>query len=324
QAVSQKLLVGAPGQILTYDLSGKQFTLTSKYAEAGTASSWMLPRGGDSDQLYAVNENADDLRLFGFADKVIAPGATPTKFTGSTGVVSLAFNADKTRLLGGGYSNGEVDVWNSEAADGSLTLIKTLKLTGALGPQQTSHRAHQVLLDPTGQFFAVPDLGGDQVVLVDARADKYELVGTTVPTGAGTGPRHGQFIGGGGGADGAPATHYVVVTELSNELILYKLTYTSAGISFAEVDRQTTIPAGTPQPIDPAGAAAGEVQVVGATDVYASNRRTGLPTGDSIVFFKLDAASNKLVFKQLVQSGGVFPRHFSFDAQGEVMFVANQ
>lgn len=321
-AVLQRLVVGMPGQLLTYQFTGQQFTQVSKYEEAGFAPSWMLPRGAPSKNLYTVNENANDTRLFDFTGQLVPGPATPAKFQGSAGVVSLEFNADKTRLLGGSYSLGTIDVWNSEAQDGSLTLIKSIALTGALEADQTTHRAHQVVLDPSGQFFAVPDLTGNQVVLVDARNDKYEIVGTPAATGAKTGPRHGQFIVAAGASNPKQATHYVLVTETSNELILYSLKYTDAAIEFTEVDRQTTIPKSTPQPTSELGAAAGEVQVVDNAYIYASNRRTGLATGDSIVAYKLDG--NKLVYKQLVQSGGTFPRHFSFNADGSVMFVANQ
>ncbi|KAJ1337184.1 beta-propeller fold lactonase family protein [Microdochium nivale] len=321
QTTSQKLLVGvAGGQILTYDFDGAQFALASNNTEAGTAPSWMLP-GKPGGRLYAADENSANLRTFDFAAKAVLPDAKPvSSAVGSQGVVSLGFNSDQTRLVGGSYSFGSVDIWDTTAQDGTLKLVKTLNTTGELGPKQTTHRAHDVQLDPTGQFFAVVDLGGDQVVLLDARADKYEFVGTPVRTGAGSGPRHGKFVTAGSGKQ---ATHYVVVTELSNQLILYTLKYTEAAIEFTEVDRQSTIPAGSEQPISAEGAAAGEVQVVGSKDVYVSNRRTGLPVGDSIVHFALEGGG-KLVYKQLVQSGGAFPRHFSFSADGAVMFVANQ
>ncbi|KXJ88684.1 Lactonase, 7-bladed beta-propeller-domain-containing protein [Microdochium bolleyi] len=318
-ASAQKLLVAVPGgQILTYDFDGAKFTLASNYTEPGTAASWMVPNGAN-DRLYAVNENGNDTRSFDFANKAILAGAKPVVASGAPGVVSLCFNTDKTRLLGGSYTDGSIDVWDSSAKDGTLKLIKTLKTKGPLGPDQKFHRAHDVQLDPTGQFFAVTDLGGDQVVLVDARADKYEILGTPVGTGTKSGPRHGKFIAAGTGKE---ATHYVVVTELSNELILYSLKYTSAGIEFTLADRQTTLQGGE-KPIGPEDAAAGEVQVLDGRDIYASNRRTGLPTGDSIVHFQV-GEDGKLAFKQLVHSGGSYPRHFSFSADGSVMFVANQ
>lgn len=40
--------------------------------------------------------------------------------TGSSGVVSLAFNKDQTVLVGAAYGEGQVDVWNVSASDGNL------------------------------------------------------------------------------------------------------------------------------------------------------------------------------------------------------------
>lgn len=42
---------------------------------------------------------------------------------GSSGVVSLEFNQDKTVLVGAAFGQGQVDVWDVSAADGTLKVI---------------------------------------------------------------------------------------------------------------------------------------------------------------------------------------------------------
>lgn len=39
---------------------------------------------------------------------------------GSSGVVSLAFNKDQTVLVGAGYGEGRIDVWNVSESNGKL------------------------------------------------------------------------------------------------------------------------------------------------------------------------------------------------------------
>jgi hypothetical protein len=42
---------------------------------------------------------------------------------GSSGVVSLEFNQDKTVLVGAAFGQGQVDVWDVSAPDGTLKVI---------------------------------------------------------------------------------------------------------------------------------------------------------------------------------------------------------
>lgn len=42
---------------------------------------------------------------------------------GSSGVVSLEFNQDKTVLVGAAFGQGQVDVWDVSAADGTLKVM---------------------------------------------------------------------------------------------------------------------------------------------------------------------------------------------------------
>lgn len=322
QEEARKLVIGGPGQILTADFTGDNFKITGFYNQSGAAPSWLLPQ--KPDLLYAVNENANDLNLFTLGDASAGLTLQDT-VQGLAGVVSLAFNADSTRIVGASYGTGKYDVWEVQP-DSKLKHSKTVEVTGPLGPDQESHRPHQALLDPSGRYFVIPDLGGDAILVVDTEAD-YNIVGTT-STGSGSGPRHGGFVSVNGGKE---ASHYIVATELSNELILFSLEYgTEGGLKFTEIQRLSTYGPGFP-PATPDKAAAGELAIANnGRDVYVSNRLSGNAT-DSIAHFVLEKGSEgsnnpELRFVHTVSSGGVLPRMFSLstDADQGLVFVANQ
>ncbi len=324
QDAPRKLLIGTPAQIISADYTGDKFDLTSKYYEPGTGPSWLLYR--EPNLVYAVNENGNEVNLFtlGAASAGLTLDST---VNGSSGVVSLAFNEERTRIVGASYGAGTYDVWDVQA-DNSLKLFKTVKVEGPLGPDQPSHRPHQALLDPSGRYFVIPNLGGDTVLVVDSENNSYEIT-NTVQVGSGTGPRHGGFLCVSGGRR---ASHYVVATELSNELVLYNLEYDDAKgtIDFAEAQRLSTYGPGFP-PANATTAAAGELVISNdGGHIYVSNRLSGNET-DSIAHFLFQADGSaggaaRLRFADTVSSGGILPRMFSLgtDAEQAVVFVANQ
>ncbi|OTA95666.1 hypothetical protein M434DRAFT_20085 [Hypoxylon sp. CO27-5] len=295
----RKLVIGAPFQILTADFDGTKFSITSNHTVSGKAPSWLLYK--DPNLLYAVNENADDLGVFTL-DSSLSNPTLKSSGNGSSGVVFLEFNADKTRMVGAAYGSGKVDVWDTSAADGSVKLLKTITIEGEPNPAQGAHHPHQALLDPTGRFFVIPNLGGDTVLVLDGKDDKYEITGNaTLPTG--TGPRHGGFITSG------DTHYYTLASELSNELFLFELSYPGDTIAFKQVQVQSTY--GADPPANATSAAAGELVVAAnQKDVYVSNRISGNET-DSIAHFVFKSDPASLDFAETVSTGGLRPRMFS-------------
>src|SRR5690606_14937384 len=110
--------------------------------------------------VYAVNENSDVLRTFEY-DAKAGSLKQVDEVESSAGVVHLEFNKDKTRMIGAGYGAGTIDVWDTSAEDGSLTKLTTLVSDFNLDKEDPEAKAHphQAVLDPTGQFFVVNDLG---------------------------------------------------------------------------------------------------------------------------------------------------------------------
>ncbi|KAH9886178.1 putative isomerase YbhE [Xylariomycetidae sp. FL2044] len=311
---TMKLVIGAPYEILTADFNGKSFTLTGKpNVTEGSAPSWMIYRES-TKQLIAVNENANDTNVFQLDDNLSNPKWLSAGVS-SGGVVSIAFNEDETKLVGAGYGSGTIDVWDVSPEDSSLTTSKQITISGPLGPGQTQRHPHQALLDPTKKFYVLPDLGGDQILVLDSTFTS--LTAVTLP--AGSGPRHGGFIT---TQDGAH--FYVVACELSSEVFLFSLNYAdNTSIQFTQLSQQSTYGAAFP-PANATSAAAGEVAVASNNkDVYISNRLSGNET-DSIAHFVFDEASQILNFADTVSSAGILPRMFSLSLDESHVFVANQ
>jgi 3-carboxymuconate cyclase len=111
--------------------------------------------------------------------------------------------------------------------------------------QQRVPRPHQALLDPTGEFIVLPDLGSDRlrVLRVDKQALQVTDTVSTVLSSSvsrtwqisdsmcvtlqgkdlvfkrGSGPRHAVFFKSG------TNTFLYIITELSNRLLGYKVSY---------------------------------------------------------------------------------------------------
>lgn len=322
---SRKLIVSGAGQFLALDFDGAAFIPTKdNFTDAGKAASWMAFK--EPNRLYAVDENSNGVRLFGFD-----PNSGPLSgglgvLPGSAGVVHLAFDREQTRLIGSSYGQGSIDVWDSTNPDGSLKYIKNVTLPGLHGPDtvsQTQHRAHQAVLDPSGDFFAVNDLGGDMIHILDTRNDAYRLLNRTVQVAAGAGPRHGAFLSLKGGHY---ATHYAVVCELTNEIHLFNVSYSDAtGMDMNFMSKVSTY--GPFPPLNATSAAAGELVVASNGAIYVSNRLSGNAT-DSISHFALESKSAAdstpiLVFQSQVSSSGYAPRMMSLSKDESIMFVTN-
>ncbi|KAJ4260506.1 hypothetical protein NW762_007247 [Fusarium torreyae] len=311
-----RILLGNSGHIYVADFTPKtgKLELTLEQEIVG-GNSWMAFTS--PNLLYAVDENTDQLRLFELdleANKL----TQKTNKTGSLGVVHLEFNSDKTRLVGAAYGNGTIDVWNVE--NGGLELVKTLKSPGKLGPnkeRQDASHPHQANLDPSGRYFAVNDLGTDSVVIIDSKDDAFKIA-KNIPIEAGCGPRHGVFYP--RGSD--KATHYIVACELSNQALVYSVTYAENTLAFKKYQAISTYGKDAPAK-DIKKAAVGEVILApNNKDLYISNRVSGQKT-DSIAHFTV-AECGKLTYADTVSSGGLLPRMMSFSATAKHVFVGNQ
>lgn len=318
QTPSTRILVGHPGHIYVADkVDGFPF---SSDKEVTGIPSWMAI--GHPNSLYAVDESSNILRLFDM-DLVDHKLTLKTTKEASSGVVHLQFNTDNTRLISCAYGNGTIDVWNT--TNGSLDLIKTIVSPGQPGPnkeRQASPHPHQANLDPTGRFFVINDLGTDSIIVIDSKDDAFRVINTIEVLPRGCGPRHGVFY-----PQGAlRATHYIVACEISNQVLIYTVSYGDSCLDFEQIQRVSTFGPGLP-PNNATSAAAGAILLASDNkDLYVSNRQTGNST-DSISHFQinyLNSTSLELNFKSSTSTYGFSPRMISFTEDDRYVLIANQ
>lgn len=192
--------------------------------------------------------------------------------------------------------------------------------TGPLPPPLTSLTIdpHQILLDPTGQFFVAPDLGTDSILVIDST--KMELTNRVTVAPSGNGPRHGSFFPRGA----AKATHFFLASEIASLVKVFELTYTNATLEFNEIQSLSTFGPATP-PANATSASAGELVIDDSSkNLYVSNRLTGNET-DSISHFAIDINNAEpLTFVDQISSGGLVPRMFSLSVDDNILFSTNQ
>lgn len=144
---AKKLLLGGgpSGIVGAADFSGASFDIVANDTTPGTSASWMLFK--EPNLLYAVEENSNNTRLFNVrsgdhhhhqllfllvslesclanTSSQFDPATNDLKLVqnavGSSGVVYLEFNQDKTIMVGAAFGQGQVDVWDVSAPDGTM------------------------------------------------------------------------------------------------------------------------------------------------------------------------------------------------------------
>lgn len=315
------LLVSGPGYIAGVSfLSNGSFEITSNYGAPGTVPSWLLPKS--PTQFYFVDENSDTVSL-NFLDEPERITAT-----GSAGLVHLEYNGDRTHMLGAAYGSAKIDIFDITARDGTFSLVGSISSNDTLGPGQTAAHPHQVLLEPSGRFFVANDLGTDTLLVIDGASD-FSVVNHYRVEPAGCGPRHGAFHPP-PDRGFSQASHYMVVCETLNLILLYKLTYSRTSIDFAPVQNISTFGDAFP-PANATSARAGELLLdldllARRAHVYVTNRLTGNET-DSISCFALSGSTDgplSLLFAGSVSSGGLVPRSIALSGDRRTLFATNQ
>jgi len=233
-------------------------------------------------------------------------------------------------MVGAAFGQGQIDVWDVSAADGTMTLMKQIVSDDPLGPnaaRQEAPHPHQALLENSGRFFVVNDLGTDTILIIDSLNDAFEVVNRVRVPAAGCGPRHGAFFPR-SGAD-FPTT-YLVVCEMLSMIQVFSLEFTDGNLTMTATQNISTFGPDSP-PVNLTSATAGEIAVSeDNAHVYVSNRNTGNETDSISVFAVTGGASSSgaitISFRESISSGGKVPRMFSLsaDADETKLYTANQ
>jgi 6-phosphogluconolactonase (cycloisomerase 2 family)/FAD/FMN-containing dehydrogenase len=242
-----------------------------------------------------------------YATLEVSPGLVSAYKTSEDGALTLinTVTTDGNSPNNAYFHDGVVYAANSA---GSVAVLSTDKLTGALQPSQTLTLVdgdepiflHQVTIYDDRLAFIV-DRDGDCIHSFAIDASSGELVEDSKQLyrlGEGTGPRHLAYH---------PFLDGVVylVSEFASTVTTLRITDST----FTTVDVQSALRDGESTE-DMAGGEA----VVSADGrfLYVSNRDTSAPNLErsSIAVFGIDDATGELSPLQHVNSGGVHPRHF--------------
>ncbi|KAF2229051.1 3-carboxy-cis,cis-mucoante lactonizing enzyme [Viridothelium virens] len=336
------------GSITTLELTSQNgsYQLRSVYENAGCSPnpSWLnldQPHG----YLYCQDEGLTvangSLSSFSVAEDgeltLVDKAAT------ITGPVNSVIYGNRTGLRSialAHYAGSAVSSWTL-SPNGTFSFLQseffTLAQPGPVPSRQDAPHPHETILDPTGQFILVPDLGADLVRIFGFDATTERLTELTplkvVP---GSGPRHGAFWTPDGVSGGNSTTFLYIVTELGQTVTSYAVSYPAAGgLAFEEVYTSKTYGANR---TEPAGTAPAEVAISPDNRfLVISNRNdsafsiqspgadnsSSVELSDSLSTFQLNQ-DGTLTFRQLAPAGGSYPRQFSLNKVGDLVAVGLQ
>lgn len=202
---------------------------------------------------------------------------------------------------------------------------------GAIADRQAASHTHQTVVDPTGKYILVPDLGADlvRVFTFDPATGILRPSGSPLKAKAGTGPRHVVFH------KQDNKTFLYVVGELGATLTGYTVTYGEAktGLKFAQIYASETLGGARAKGKN----APAELRISpDSRFLTVSNRndstfslvnpdpnnKTAI-TSDSLATFAIQR-NGSLDFVQLWPAGGRFPRSFDFNKEGDKVAVGLQ
>jgi 6-phosphogluconolactonase len=286
--------------------------LTSVGLAAKTPSPAWIALHPNGRVLYAGNEVEDGF-VSAFALNPATGALTLLNTRSAHGVRPCHVSIDPTgrALVVANYSSGTVALLPIQT-DGRLGEATTvIRHTGSsiVTDRQAGPHAHQAVVDPSGRFVLVVDLGLDKVLVYRLDAAKGTLVAHDPPssdTRKGAGPRHLAFS-----KDGMRAW---VINELDNTISPFawdaaRGTLTPAGPSVR------TLPGGY---TGPSSTAEIEVHPSGRF-LYGSNRGH-----DSLARFAIDASTGSLRPLDHTPIAGKAPRHFAIDPGGRWLLAAGQ
>ncbi|KAH6635271.1 extracellular aldonolactonase [Chaetomium sp. MPI-SDFR-AT-0129] len=317
------------GSVYTLKLTDSKLEQVAESDACGPYPSWLTQAG---DVLYCVNEawGGDHGNLTALQ---IGTDNSLTKLSGSEtvgGPVNIAIYGKGNALAVADYAGGGVDAFD-------ITDTKAIKLIHSevyalpgddLPNPQDSARPHEALLDPTGNYIVLPDLGADRlrVLKLDQTTQNFTDL-APYEFERGTGPRHGAFYVVG------DVIYFYVVCELSNLLQGFKVTYQDEGLKFDRFWNSTSH--GDQEPLPTNITAAAELHIAPNSNFLTLSSRyenaltytvangTEVPS-DPLITFSIDNATGELSLVQIAPAGGANPRHFSFNADGSRVASALQ
>jgi 6-phosphogluconolactonase len=266
--------------------------------------------------LYVANEvdNAGDgkgsVRAYTINSSTGALNLLNEVRSGGGGTTHLWLDAPSHTLLAANYGSGSLSSI-SILPDGRLgSLVSNVVETGSgPSPRQRSAHAHGSVVDPTGRYAIVADLGADRFFVYPFDRHTGALsAGDGVASLAvqpGSGPRHLAF---------GPHGHILyAVAELTAELLT--LSWDAGKAQLSLLDRQSL---NSPDHVGDSSASEILVSRDGGF-VYVGNRGE-----NTLLVYKVARSTGLLTQVQRIDAGGLTPWSFAFDPSGRWLLVAQE
>lgn len=270
----------------------------------GLADPSYLALSADGRFLYAVNEIKGPGAVTAIALRQSGAVVLNTVAVQGNGPTHLCLAPDGRHVLTANYESGSVSVL-SLASDGQIGAVSDIVQHTGSGPdpvRQSGPHAHQVLVDPSGAWVLVVDLGEDAVFtyqLIEGKLHQHARAGAV----AGSGPRHLCF-------DSAGRRAYLA-SELDCTVTVCDWSPDSGELRLGE-----TFAAGN-NAGGPRNAPSAPVLSRDGRHLYLAIRGS-----DTIASFAVDGPGLRPL--GTVACGGVMPRDLRLDPSGTRLYVANQ
>ncbi|KAK4134240.1 extracellular aldonolactonase [Trichocladium antarcticum] len=321
----------AAGKLTTFKLDKSSLQSVAASDDCGPFPTWLTQA---NDVLYCINAARGSTAGGVISSLKIGADGSVTKL-GSIGTIgdpvnTVAYGEDSHGLAMAHYEGGGIAIF--DVADPSnITTIQAevfdTPTTNTSFPAQSQSHPHQVILDPTGGFLVVPDLGADllRIFQVNKTSLRYTNAGA-YPLPRGSGPRHGAFLKAG------DKTFLYTVSELSNSLTGFSVDTSDSGLALTQIYNATTH--GDAKPL-PAGTAAAEIHIspdnkfLTLSSRYERSLKHTTADGtvvdsDPLITFSVNAETGALAHVQTAPAGGIGPRHFAFNGDGSLVAAAAQ
>ncbi|KAK5087809.1 hypothetical protein LTR05_002024 [Lithohypha guttulata] len=347
-ASASRLFVSSyAGNVTSLALTEKDgaYSLTPTYnaTECGTSPSW-LTLDATNGLLFCVNEGmaTSNGSLSSFRVNQDGSLSHVQNLTTLAGPVhaTLYGNPSGRRGIVLAHYGSAISTYTLKAAgpgDAGVDFSSSQTFTASPGPvadRQNAPHPHQAILDPTGKYMLVPDLGTDQIRVFSYNSDNLALNPLdSLVTDPGAGPRHAAFWTPNGVSCENCTTFLYVVNEISGTVASYKVSYreNNAGLRFELKDTQNALG----HLVSPQRNAPSEISVSPDNRFLLIGNRNDTtfnpPNKDKSATIKSDSISTfalngdgSLMFVQAAPAYGSYPRHFSTNKAGNLIAVGLQ
>ncbi|KAF1932953.1 putative isomerase YbhE [Didymella exigua CBS 183.55] len=320
------------GTINHLTFNNNSLTLVSSEKTGQTLPSW-ITYDAVGKKLYIPDENFDENSSGVLVSYSVDAKGALTKAGNTTtprgGVATVLYGGKDGRgfIANAHYHTAQVSTYKLPLKDGRplQTLNYTLDGPGADPDRQEAPHPHQVLVDPTGDFLLVTDLGSDKIHInkIDKNTGKLTQC-PSAKTLYGAGPRHAAFwspsCSKSRAAQGRGTVLYVA-NELSNTVTGWSVSYPSGGC--LELTPKQIITPYEGNSTAPSGASLGEIRVQG-NFLYTSNRGDqSFAPYDSLTQYDI-AANGSIAWTELTSAYGLLPRSFELNLAGDYIAIGDQ